>query len=106
MNKLVKVGFALVLVLGLASLVAAGDVTLEGKVTCAKCGLKKAEACQNALVVAKDGGQDVYYIAANEVAEKFGHVCEGEKKAKVTGTVTEKDGQKWITASAMEEVKS
>jgi hypothetical protein len=55
-------------------------VTVSGKITCAKCTLKKADAksCQDVLVVA------------------------GEKGATVTGTVTEKDGKKWLTPSKME----
>jgi len=32
-------------------------------------------------------------------------VCTGEKGAAVTGTVTEKDGKKWLAATKMDEVK-
>jgi len=83
---------------------AASETTLTGKVMCAKCTLKKADAkeCQDVLVVSGGAAKGEYYIVKNDVAEKFGHVCSSKKAAKVTGTVAEKDGKKWITASAME----
>jgi hypothetical protein len=106
--KRVNVIAVLFAVLGLAvaSLAtAAEEVTLSGTVVCAKCSLKKADAkeCQDVLVT-KDasGNMAEYYIAANEVSKKFGHACTTEKAATVTGTVTEKDGKKWIAASKME----
>jgi hypothetical protein len=105
MKTLAKAGLALALVLGLvAAAQAADETTLSGKVVCAKCTLKKADAtkCQDVLVA--DGAE--YYVEKNAVAEKFGHVCGGEKPATVTGTVSEKDGKKWITPSKMEEKKS
>lgn len=108
MKTLVRVGFALALVLGLILPAFAGDesVTLTGQVMCAKCGLKKTSACQDVLVVAGDKGNAEYYIVKNDVAKTFGHVCRSQKQAKVTGSVAEKDGQKWLTPTAMEEVKS
>jgi hypothetical protein len=111
MKTLTKLGLALTLLVGVSALVAAGDeaksLTVEGKVMCAKCQLKKADAdkCQDVLVVAEGEAKGEYYIVKNDVATKFGHVCQSEKAAKVTGTVAEKDGKMWITASAMEEVK-
>jgi len=104
MKTLAKVGLALALVLGLvAGANAADETTLSGKVVCAKCTLKKADAakCQDVLVA--NGAE--YYVEKNAVSEKFGHVCGGEKPATVTGTVTEKDGKKWIAPSKMEESK-
>ena len=83
-------------------------VTLTGSVMCAKCTLKKADAkaCQNVLVVKDDKGvAKEYYVAANDVSEKFGHVCTGEKGAVVTGAVAEKDGKTWITPTKMDEKK-
>jgi hypothetical protein len=91
------------------SAAAAEPVTLTGKVMCAKCTLKKADAkeCQDVLVVpdAKGGTAAEYYLVKNAVQEKFGHVCTGEKPATVTGSVTEKDGKKWLEATKMVEVK-
>jgi hypothetical protein len=104
MTRFLKVGLSLALGLGLALAAVAADETktLNGVVTCGKCTLKKAADCQNVLVA---DGQE-YYVAKSEAADKVGHVCKGEKKVKATGTVSEKDGKKWLTASAMEELKA
>jgi hypothetical protein len=99
---------ALALVVGLTGVAIAADTTLTGSVMCAKCTLKKADAkeCQDVLVV-KDakGAAKEYYIAKNDVSEKFGHTCTGEKPATVVGAVAEKDGKTWVTATKMEEKK-
>jgi hypothetical protein len=101
---LMKIGLVAVVAFGLAAAAPAADETktLTGKVTCGKCMLKKAEGCQNVLLA---DGQE-YWLAKSEAADKFGHVCKGEKQAKVTGSLSEKDGKKWLTATAMEEVKA
>ena len=86
----------------------AAEVTLTGEVKCASCILKKADAkgCQDVLVVADKGGKTTeYYLAKNAVADKFGMTCTTPKKAVATGTVSEKDGKKWLTASKLEAVK-
>jgi hypothetical protein len=97
---------AMVLAVGLvATVAAAADTTLTGKIMCAKCTLKKADAkeCQDVLVVTdSQGAAKEYYITKNEVLQKFGHTCTGEKPAVVTGTVSEKDGKTWITPTKME----
>jgi hypothetical protein len=88
MKTIAKVGLAVALVLGLAASVPAGDeTTMTGKVMCAKCSLKQADATKC---------QDV----------AFGHVCQNEKAATVTGKVEEKDGKNWIAPSKMEEKAS
>ncbi len=77
MKTIAKVGLAVALVLGLAASIPAGDeTTMTGKVT-------------------------HYYIAKTEASKAFGHVCQSEKAAVVTGTIEEKDGKKWISASKM-----
>lgn len=105
MKSFAKLGLALALVLSLVAAATAGEEkTLSGKVVCAKCTLKKADAskCQDVLVV--EGAE--YYVEKNAVSEKFGHVCSNSKTAVVTGAVAEKDGKKWITPSKMDETKS
>jgi hypothetical protein len=109
MKTIAKLGLAFALAVGLVGGADAGDTTtMTGKVLCAKCTLKKADAkeCQDVLVV-KDGDKAAeYYVEKNDVAKAFGHVCGGEKPAVVTGTVMEKDGKKWISATKMEAPKS
>lgn len=106
MKTIAKVGLAVALVLGLVASVPAGDeTTVTGKVMCAKCSLKKADAskCQDVLVTKGDDGKVThYYIAKTEASKAFGHVCQSEKAAVVTGTIEEKDGKKWISPSKME----
>jgi hypothetical protein len=105
MKPRLLVAIALVATLGLATAAIAADVTLSGKIACAKCTLKKADAkaCQDVLVVAGEKGATTdYYIVKNAVLEKFGHTCTGEKAATVTGTVSDKDGKKWITPTKIE----
>ena len=84
------------------------EVTLSGEVKCASCLMKKADAkgCQDVLVVADKGGKTTeYYLTKNAVAEKIGMSCSAPKKAVATGTVSEKGGKKWLTATKLEATK-
>lgn len=110
MKNALRVLSAVLLVVGFAAAAPAGEhadtMTVEGKILCAKCTLKKADAteCQNVLVVEGDHAGE-YYLTDNEVAEEYGHVCGGSKPAVVTGTVEKKDGKAWLTATKMEAPK-
>jgi hypothetical protein len=86
----------------------ANPVTLEGKVICAKCALheKGRTECQNVLVVEKGGAESSYYLVKNATYDKFGEVCEASKKVRVTGTVEEKDGQRWLSASDIKSLEA
>ena len=86
----------------------AKSVTVTGKIVCAKCSLQKADAkeCQNVIVAEEDGKTVEYYLAKNALAEEFGHVCKGEKNVVATGTISQKDGKAWITATKMDQPKS
>ena len=109
MKTIAKLGLALALVVGFVAAASAGDeTTVTGNIMCAKCSLKKADAkdCQDVLVTKDTAGKVTeYYVEKNEVAKAFGHTCRGEKAAMATGTVTEKDGKKWISATKMEAPK-
>jgi hypothetical protein len=110
MRFMARTAVALALAIGFAAVLPAADeVTLEGKIACAKCTLKKTDAkeCQNVLLVKDGEGKTAeYYIVLNEVAKEFGEVCTVTTPATVTGTVSEKDGRKWITASKLEKMES
>ncbi len=108
MKSIMLGALAVVLVLGLVGSATAADKTLTGSIMCAKCALKKADAkvCQDVLVVKGEGDKTTeYYLTKNAVAEKFGHVCKGEKAVTVTGAVSEKDGKTWLEATKIEEAK-
>ena len=108
MTQLTKF-FRLVLVAAVlcatAPLAHAAEQTLEGTLVCAKCYLKKPDAkeCQDVLLVPADNGaKREYYITKNDVAKKSGEECTTEIKARVTGTVSAKDGKTWLTPSKIE----
>jgi hypothetical protein len=77
------------------------EVTLKGKITCAKCELKlpDAKGCATVIVV-KEGGKDiVYYFDTKSHKENHTEICKAGKDGSVTGTVTEEKGKKTITAT-------
>jgi hypothetical protein len=108
MHRRLAIMLMIVVAVALSGLALAGDkadpVTVEGKLVCAKCTLaeKGQEGCQSVLL----SGDMKYYLVKNELAEKEGHVCKGEKAVKVTGMVTEKDGRTWIEPTEIVETKS
>ena len=108
MKSIVRAALAAVAILGFVAVASADTVTVSGKMACAHCTLKKADvkACQDVLVVAgKDGAKSTeYWLVKNEVIDKA-HSCKGEKAVTVTGSVVEKDGKQWLTASKVDEAK-
>ncbi len=93
------------LMIGLTSLVRADDkkeVTLEGKITCAKCDLGVEKACATVIVVKEDGKDVTYYFDKKGNSEHHKKICTSPMEGKVTGTVSEKDGKKFVTVSKVE----
>jgi Family of unknown function (DUF6370) len=101
---LIRVVLAVALFCALAPPAHANEKTHEGTLVCAKCFLKKPDAkeCQDVLLVPEKGKKTEYYIQKNEVAEKAGEACTTQVKAKVTGTLSQKDGKTWLTPSKIE----
>ncbi len=95
------------LIAALSSFVAFGasdkTETIKGKGECAKCSLKETSTCQMA-VTTSDGKK--YLVENNDTSKKFHkNICTETKDVEVTGTVSEKDGKKMITASKIEAAK-
>ena len=89
---------ALVGVLALTAQAADKEVTLKGKIMCGKCALKQAKKCATVIKVNEDGKDVVYWFLDNGTKEEYHEeVCGGAvKEGTVVGTVSEKDGKKWI----------
>jgi len=83
-----------------SSLMAADTVTLTGTAMCAKCALHESDKCQSVLEVkAADGSVQRYYLTSKMNHDKF---CKGKtENVTVTGTVSEKDGKKFITPTSV-----
>ncbi len=107
MRMIGTLALCFVLLAGSATLgVAAGkEVKLDGKLTCAKCDLKKEKECAT-VIVTKEGGKDVvYYLDDKSHKAHHSDYCSSAKDGSVTGTVSEKDGKKIITATKVEAKK-
>jgi len=89
-----------ILSMGVTLAWAAAEVKITGEGQCAKCALKETPKCQNAIVTEEGGKKVTYYLAPNAVSKKFhSNICQEAKKVTATGTVTEEDGKKVLTAT-------
>jgi ABC-type phosphate/phosphonate transport system substrate-binding protein len=73
------------------------EVTVKGKVTCAKCDLAKETTCMTVVVEKKDGKDVIYYFDTAGNKKYHSDTCSMAKDGSVTGTVADKDGKKTIT---------
>lgn len=108
MKASLKLGLSLAVVLSFLALATADDKkeeTLKGTMVCGKCTLKVCKKCTNVLQV-KDGDKTVNYFMDDKGAKESYHkaICPGDSKqeAEVTGTVSTKDGKKWIKPSKVD----
>jgi hypothetical protein len=75
------------------------EVTIMGKITCAKCDLKLMDKCATVVVEkGKDGKNVVYYFDTDSHKKNHSDICTTPKDGSVTGTVSDKDGKKTIKA--------
>lgn len=107
MRKLLTLMACGILFAGLSAIQAeeAGKkVTIEGDAVCAKCALKEAKECQNAVIVTKDDKKTTYYLEKNEFfkdAHQGLGICTAKVddpiKVKVVGTLVKKDDKHILT---------
>jgi isopentenyl phosphate kinase len=80
-----------------------GELTLKGTVGCAKCTHGVADKCHTAIKVKEKGKEAVYYFD-EKTNEKHAEAYCGSSgdEGTVTGTVSEKDGKKWVQVAKFE----
>jgi hypothetical protein len=94
------------LVLAFSAFAADNTVTINGKGTCAKCGLHEADECQTVIQVTQDGKTVTYYLVHNQVSDDFhGNVCKAPEQVTATGTVQTVNGKLEMTATKIEAAK-
>lgn len=77
------------------------EVTLKGKITCAKCDLGVETACATVIVVKKEGKDTVYYFDKEGHKKNHATVCTESKQGSVTGVLSEKDKKNYITVKSL-----
>src|SRR5262245_1593838 len=94
--KAAKMLLGLALVFGLVLIARADDKaaekTIKGTITCGKCDLKLVKACHTVI---KDG-DTVYWFDKDSSKKYHKKICTTPTEGSVTGTVSEKDGKKYI----------
>ena len=97
-HLIIALGLSLGLTLGLMpeSQAESAEVTLTGTGCCAKCELKQADSCQNAL----KSGDVVYLLEHNAVSKAFHkNLCSGTKAITAVGAIKDVDGKKVLVAT-------
>jgi hypothetical protein len=105
MKKTASLTITLLAALGLS--LQAADTKVSGEATCAKCDLKKVDACQMAIKTkTADGKEEIILAENNKISKDFhSNICKKTEKVNAEGTITEKDGQKVIALTKVELAK-
>jgi hypothetical protein len=110
----VALGLTLVLALVLnasAEEKEAKEVTLKGKVTCAKCdfasvkatGIEKPDSCETVLLVKKGKGKPQLFVFDKDSHKKYhGGICKKGKMGTVKGTVSKEDDRMVIHVTSLD----
>jgi len=78
------------------------EVTLTGKICCAKCELGVAKACATVIVVTKDKKDVVYYFDPAGHKKYHGPICTTPMDGTVTGTVATAGKKNTVTVKTVE----
>ncbi|MDB6166895.1 MAG: hypothetical protein JWQ83_2035 [Lacunisphaera sp.] len=85
---------------------AAKEETITGWGQCAKCTLGMTSACQNAIVVTKDGKEETIFLTQNALSQDFhSNLCSGQMEITVTGVTKGPAGEREMVASKIEPAK-
>ncbi len=98
-------GFA-ALALGLVFLASAsaqekGEVTLKGKITCAKCELKKTDDCLTVIVTKKDGKDVITVFSVKSHDEHHDGICGSPKNGSIVGVMKKEKGKDVIDVKSL-----
>lgn len=97
---------ALAGLLAIPAFAADKEVTITGEGMCTKCSMHETKKCGTAIQTQEDGKTVTYYVAKNGVSDDFHeNICKKNEKVTATGTVSEENGKKILTASKIEEAK-
>lgn len=77
------------------------EVTLKGKICCAKCELEITKRCASVIVVKEGDKEVVYYFDAESNKKYHGETCSVSREGEIVGTVSEVDGKKTITVKKL-----
>jgi hypothetical protein len=77
------------------------EVTLKGKVTCAKCDLGTETKCATVIVTKIDGKDATVYFDAASHKKFHGDTCNDPKMGSVTGVLSTKGEKKIIAAKTV-----
>lgn len=83
---------------------AAQEVTLTGEIGCAHCSFKTpgVTACADAIRVKAGGKETTYLFAEGSSSKHDDSMCKQVRQGSATGTVTEKDGKKYIKVTKLD----
>lgn len=90
------------LIVWAAPTIRAEEVTLKGKVTCAKCDLGISKECQTVVVVKADGKDVIYQFDAAGEAAHHKEICKKPQEGSVTGVVSTEGDKHMIKVSKVE----
>jgi hypothetical protein len=69
------------------------EVTIKGKITCAKCDLGVEKKCMTVIVTKKDGKDVTIYLDKDGDSKNHAAICSSPKDGSITGVITD-DGKK------------
>jgi hypothetical protein len=77
------------------------EVTLKGKICCAKCELMKADKCMTVIVVTKEKKETIYYFDSESDSKHHESICAEAKKGVVTAVVSGDAKKKVISVKSL-----